>query len=87
MSIRTVKVCEECGKQTTNGDSWLVMSSIEIRYAGSNKELFCSNIDLDLCSPGCLLRYISRNLEHAQSRNIADRDAADIRKLAAGRAA
>ena len=37
MSIRTVKVCEECGKQTTDGESWLVMSSIEIKQAGTRE--------------------------------------------------
>ncbi|MHB9038150.1 MAG: hypothetical protein ACYC64_15945 [Armatimonadota bacterium] len=84
MSIRTVKVCEECGKQTTDGESWLVMSSIEIRQAGTRESVVCSNIDLDLCSPGCLLRYVSRNLEHAQNRHPNG----DLQKLeAAGRAA
>jgi hypothetical protein len=87
MSIRTVKVCEECGKQTTDGESWLVMSSIEISVAGSREELVSSNTDLDLCSPGCLLRYVSRNLEQAQSRHAICKDD-NIRKLeAAGRAA
>jgi hypothetical protein len=86
MSIRTVKVCEECGKQTTNGDSWLVMSSIEIRSAGTNEELVCSNIDLDLCSPGCLLRYVSRNLEQVQARHPAGKRA-DVGELATSQAA
>ncbi|MEN6357044.1 MAG: hypothetical protein ABFD83_08185 [Armatimonadota bacterium] len=86
MSIRTVKVCEECGKQTTNGDSWLVMSSIEIRSAGTHEELVCSNIDLDLCSPGCLLRYVSRNLEQVQARHTVGRGT-DVGKLVTSQAA
>lgn len=86
MSIRTVKVCEECGKQTTNGESWLVMSSIEIRSAGTNEDLVCSNIDLDLCSQGCLLRYVSRHLEQAQTRHPVG-SCSDARKLAASKAA
>jgi len=86
MSILTVKVCEECGKQTTDGDGWLVMSSIEIRSAGTREGLMCSNIDLDLCSHGCLLRYISRNLERAQSRHqVKERSKAE--NLIASRAA
>ncbi|MEN6581149.1 MAG: hypothetical protein ABFD54_01720 [Armatimonadota bacterium] len=81
MAIRTVKVCEECGKQTAQGDSWLIMTSIEIMSASNRSDLVHSeNIDLDFCSPGCLLRYISRSLELAQSRHTVPRHG-DIEKL------
>ncbi|MCE5315614.1 MAG: hypothetical protein ABFD49_03845 [Armatimonadota bacterium] len=84
MSIRTVKVCEECGRQTTDGENWLVMSSIEIRQAGTREDVVCSHIDLDFCSPGCLLRYVSRGLE--QGHQVGK--CGDLQKLeAAGRAA
>ncbi len=86
MSILTVKVCEECGKQTTDGDGWLVMSSIEIRSAGTRDELMCSDVDLDLCSHGCLLRYISRNLEKVQTRHPV-RKSENVKDLIASRAA
>lgn len=69
MSKRTIIVCEECGRQTTDGDTWMVMSSINILSAATRENLVRSSIDLDLCSPGCLLRYISRELEFAQGRH------------------
>lgn len=69
MSKRTIIVCEECGRQTTDGDAWMVMSSINILTSGTRESLVRSAIDLDLCSPGCLLRYISRELEFAQGRH------------------
>lgn len=80
MSIRTVKVCEECGKQTMNGDAWLVMSDIEIRTAGLRENLVSSKIDLDFCSPGCLLRFVSRSLEIAQGRHPICRHG-DVEKM------
>lgn len=69
MSRQTIKVCEECGRQTTNGDSWLVMSGIDVWSAGTSQVVMHSTTDLDLCSPGCLLRYISKAMEYSQGRH------------------
>jgi hypothetical protein len=89
MSRQTIKVCEECGRQTANGESWMVMSSIDVWSAGTRDSLLHSATDLDLCSPGCLLRYISRALEYSQGRHPLTRHEvhADKRVTAGGVAA
>lgn len=66
MSTRTVKVCEECGRQCGNPIGWLVVSSMNIRSAATDDILVRSEAELDLCSQGCLLRYITRTLERAK---------------------
>lgn len=63
MATRTVKVCDECGKQSTGTDSWLVMEGISVRSAKTGKCVVNSDTSVDLCSPGCLLRYLSKRLE------------------------
>lgn len=67
MSTLTVKVCEECGRQSVSGDGWLVVSDIDIRSASTNESLVSCDSGVDVCSPGCLLRYISRSLEPAMN--------------------
>jgi len=75
MSILTVTVCEECGKQSTTCDGWLVIESLDIRAAKAGP-LFLSEHGIDLCSQGCALRYVSRSLERAVSAHeTADRRA------------
>lgn len=63
MSTLVVKVCEECGRQSAMTDSWLVISDLEIKSAGAGESLVRVDSEVDLCSPGCLVRYISRRLE------------------------
>lgn len=63
MATRTVKVCDECGKQCTSMDSWLVMEGISVRSGKTGKSVVNSDTSVDLCSPGCLLRYISKHIE------------------------
>lgn len=64
MSILTVTVCEECGKQSTNCDGWLIIDSLDVRGAKAGPP-FVSERGVDLCSQGCALRYVSRALERA----------------------
>ncbi len=65
MSILTVTVCEECGKQSTTCDGWLVIDSLDIRPAKEGGPAYISERGIDLCSQGCALRYVSRSLERA----------------------
>ena len=67
MATLMVKVCEECGKQSMTGDGWLVIGGIDIRSANTNEAVVRTEADTDLCSPGCVLRYISRHLEPAMN--------------------
>lgn len=67
MATIVVKVCEECGKQSSSVDGWLVVSALDVKSAGSGRVLVRSDKELDLCSPGCLLRYISRNIDRASA--------------------
>jgi len=62
MSTLTVKVCEECGEQAINPDRWLAVPSIDIRLSKTNRNLLNWSAPMDFCSPGCLLRRISREL-------------------------
>jgi len=71
MSTLVVKVCEVCGSQSVTGDGWLVISNIDIRSANRDEPVVQSDAPIDVCSPGCLLRYVSKSLEpamHHQSR-------------------
>ncbi len=67
MSTLTVKVCEECGKQSVQGDGWLVIADIDIRSMSTDRSLMRAEQSIAICSPGCLLRYISRELEPAMN--------------------
>ncbi len=68
MPTLIVKVCEECRSQSASGDGWLVISSMDIRSAKTGAGLVQAEKDLDFCSPGCLLRYISSYLVSALNR-------------------
>jgi len=63
----TVKVCEECGSQSATADGWLVIAGIDIRSAKTGEVVARIAEGTDLCSPGCLLRHISRRLEPAMN--------------------
>lgn len=67
MSTLTVKVCEECGRQSATGEGWLVIADMDIRSARTNQPVVHSEGAVDLCSPGCVLRYVSRCLEPAMN--------------------
>ena len=73
MSTLVVKVCEVCGNQSVTGDGWLVISSIDIRSANTDEPVVESDAPIDVCSPGCLVRYVSKSLEpamHHQSAHV-----------------
>ncbi len=71
MSTLTIRVCEECGAQSVTADGWLVMENINIRQAKTGCSVLQSDESVDLCSPGCVLRYISRCLEPAMNGHSA----------------
>lgn len=64
MSTLMVKVCEECGKRSDRADGWLVVSRLDVRSSGTGDRLI-DDTDVDLCSQGCLLRHVSRQIESA----------------------
>ena len=64
MSTMMIKVCEECGKQETSRHSWLIIENIDIKSVETNESVISSS-NVDLCSPGCLLRYISKAADAA----------------------
>ncbi len=64
MSTLMVKVCEECGKQSKTADGWLVIADLDLKCIGTGASLI-KKTDVDVCSQGCLLRYISRHLERS----------------------
>jgi hypothetical protein len=78
MSTLTVKVCEECGAQSATGEGWLVIADIDIRWARTNQPVIHSEGVIDLCSPGCVLRYLSRSLEPAMNGHAAAHKHAEI---------
>jgi hypothetical protein len=82
MSILTVTVCEECGKQSTSCDGWLIVDSLDVRGAKSGVP-FVSERGIDLCSQGCALRYVSRALERAISTQDMSVSKADKRGISA----
>ncbi len=63
MSTLTVKVCEECGRRSAKADGWLVVSNMDVRSAKTGESVLSSEQGMDICSPGCLLRYVSRSLD------------------------
>lgn len=67
MSTLTVRVCEECGIQSANPDGWLVIAGFDVRSATTGEPVTAVPTGADICSPGCLLRYVSRHLEPAMS--------------------
>ncbi len=71
MSTLTVKVCEECGSQSASADGWLVIAGLDIRSATTGEVVTRVPAGTDLCSPGCLLRYVSRRLEPAMNGHSA----------------
>ena len=73
MATIMVKVCEECGKQSSSIDGWLTISSVDVRSASSGSEVLQIEDELDLCSQGCLLRHLSRKLALALDNSHGDR--------------
>jgi len=71
MATLSVKVCDECGKQGTSMDTWMVLEGIEVRSAKTGRSVISSNTGVDLCSPGCLLRYLSKSLEPMMAERVA----------------
>lgn len=65
MSTLVVKVCEMCGQQFPSKDSWLVVDNLDIRRGSTAESLLHVDDQMDFCSPGCMLRYLSRSVEHA----------------------
>lgn len=64
MSTMMIKVCEECGKQETSRHSWLIMENIDIKSVETNESVIKES-NVDLCSQGCLLRYIAKAVDAA----------------------
>jgi hypothetical protein len=67
MSTMVVRVCEECGSQSANADGWLVISGFDIRTAKTGEVVIQVPSGTDLCSPGCVLRYVSKQLKPAMN--------------------
>lgn len=67
MSTVCVKVCEECSRQSADPRGWLVLDGLHIRSAKTSEKLVGVEGGLDLCSLGCLLRYITRTVDCATS--------------------
>jgi len=67
MSDVMMKACEECGEHSVSWDSWLTVSSLEIRLTKAGDDLIHWDEDLDFCSPGCLLRYVSKSVNQAMA--------------------
>jgi hypothetical protein len=67
MSTLVVKVCEACGEQFSQRSAWLVVDALDIKRGGTAETLLHVEDEMDFCSPGCLLRYVSRNVEHAMA--------------------
>lgn len=64
MSTMMIKVCEECGKQETSRHSWLIIENIDIKSVETNESVIRAS-HVDLCSQGCLLRYIAKAVDAA----------------------
>ncbi|HOM71785.1 MAG TPA: hypothetical protein PLP86_06020, partial [Armatimonadota bacterium] len=60
MSILTGYICDECGVQTRTPEKWLVLSKIDIHRLLGDGSVVSVKSKLDFCSPGCLLRWLSR---------------------------
>jgi hypothetical protein len=74
MSTLMVTVCEECGKQSANCEGWLVIESLDLKAAKGVRS-FVNERGIDLCSQGCVLRYVSRMMERGVSMDHAARPA------------
>lgn len=63
MATVMVKVCDGCGKQSANIDGWITVSSLDISAAATGETLARPDRELDMCSMGCLLRYITKRVD------------------------
>ena len=75
MSIITVRVCEECGRNYAENDASLVVAGMDVKSAVSDRTILHSNTDLDFCSPGCMLRYVSKRVEKVVAEMSTERHA------------
>jgi hypothetical protein len=78
MSTLIVKVCEMCGDQFSQRESWLVVDNLDIKRGRTAETLLHVDDEMDFCSPGCLLRYVSRSVEHALGEHEAHMDAGRV---------
>jgi hypothetical protein len=70
MSTIIAKACEECGVQSSDWGNWLVISKLKVKSAKSGSALVDTPEDTDFCSPGCLVRHVWKELEHASSHRV-----------------
>jgi hypothetical protein len=56
-------ICDECGTQSQHPNRWLMLSSLEVRKLLSGAEVSAVASELDFCSPGCLVRWVSKTVE------------------------
>ena len=60
MAILTGYICDECGTQTRSPETWLVLTEMDIHRLFGDENLISVHSKLDFCSPGCLLRWLSK---------------------------
>ena len=60
MSILTGYICDECGAQTQSPETWLVLSKMDVHRLFGDASVVSVRSKLDFCSPGCLLRWVSK---------------------------
>lgn len=63
MAILSGYICDECGTQSQVPDRWLMLSALDVRRLLSGTDLLSVSTELDFCSPGCLLRWLSKAVE------------------------
>lgn len=63
MAVFSGYTCDECGTQAQHPDRWLVLSALDVHRLLSGTDLVSVSADLDFCSPGCLIRWLSKAVE------------------------
>jgi hypothetical protein len=62
MAILKGYVCDECGTQAQIPSRWLILQKMDLKDLESAREVLEVKSKLDFCSPGCVIRWISRHL-------------------------
>lgn len=73
MAILKGYICDECGTQVQQPSRWLILRGIELNDLESGREVLSVKSELDFCSPGCVIRWISKHLtvsNHAEEQTV-----------------
>jgi hypothetical protein len=62
MAVVKGYICDECGARAQRPDRWLLLQAIDLKDLERGRKILGVKSELDFCSPGCVIRWISKRL-------------------------